>query len=121
MTISGEWLCISSVRWAICKESDIPTIILCDLVTRRLILVEVVFSVEAASVLDLAIQRESCAQSREERFFLEVRLRAGECGIEECYMAIWRVIGRRRSTREEFPRRIELSVYLNADCEPPFL
>ena len=57
-------------------------IVLCDLVSGGLILVEVVFAVEAALVLNLAIEGYSGAQGGEEGFLLEVRLSTRKCDIK---------------------------------------
>ena len=48
-----------------------PTIVLCYLITSRLVLVEIVFAIEAADGLDLAIQGDGCAKGWEEGGGLE--------------------------------------------------
>jgi hypothetical protein len=48
-----------------------PTIVLCYLITSRLVLVEIVFAIEAADRLDLAILGDGCAKGWEEGGGLE--------------------------------------------------
>lgn len=97
------------------------TIVLCYLIARRLILVKVVLPVEAAPMLDLTVQGQSCTQRRQKRFLLEMGLSTREGGIEKCYVRIRRGIGRCCGTGEELPGGVELGVDLNADRELPFL
>jgi hypothetical protein len=66
------------------------TIVLCNLITRRLVLIKVVFPVEAAPVLNLAVQSQRCAQRGQKRFLLEMRLGPWKCGVKQRYMRVWR-------------------------------
>lgn len=59
------------------------TVVLRDLVSGRLVGVEVVLAVEAAAGLDGAAEGEGGAQGWEQRGALEVRLGAWEGGVEE--------------------------------------
>lgn len=97
------------------------TIVLGDLVALRLVLVEVVLPVEAALGLDVASQRDSGAQCRDQCLALEVRLGTREGDVEEGGMGVGRVGGRGRGAGEQLASCVELGVDLDAHRQLPLL
>lgn len=79
VAMSRKRLCDESVRSHPGRKKWIPTIVLCDLIPRRLILVKVVFPVKPADGLNLAFQRNGSAQGREEGGRLEFLYRMSPC------------------------------------------
>jgi hypothetical protein len=105
VTVSGEGFYDTLDTCRYVQMLQRLTIVLCNLITRRLVLIEVVFPVEAAPVLDFAVQRQRCTQSGQKRFLLEVWLGSRECGVKQRYMRVRRSIGRRCGGREETPKQ----------------
>lgn len=97
------------------------TVVLCYLIACWLVLVEVVLPIERALPLYIAIKGNSCAQRWQQRPSLKVRLASRERDIEQCYVCIWRIIARGGRARKELLCGVELGVYLNANCQLPFL
>lgn len=97
------------------------TIILSDLISRRLVLVKVMFSIEPTCLLDVTIQRNRGAQSGEKRCDLEFlhqparqhpdksrqfrsktnRLAPWKCQIKQCHIGIGHFAQCRRRTYTE--------------------
>lgn len=79
VAISREWFCgkifesVSSPYILNCGYNAVRlhTVVLRDLVTRRLIMVEVMFSIEATDMLNVTIERNRSAKGREKRSGLE--------------------------------------------------
>lgn len=92
-----------------------------DLVALRLVLVEVVFAVEAALRLDLAAQGEGGAQGRDQGLALEVRLGARESDIEEGDVGVGGVGGGCCGGGEQLAGGVELGVDLDAHRQLPLL
>jgi len=82
-----------------CIQSHVPIfgerfVVLGDLIPRGLVPPKVMFPVESADALDVAIQGESRSEGREQHFFLYERLAAGHGHVEEGNMTVGFVIER---------------------------
>ena len=97
------------------------TIVLCNLVPVRLILVKIVLPVEAAPRLDLAIQSQGSSHRRNKSRFLEMGLATRKSDIEEGNMRICFLTGRSQSIREELPRGIEPCMNLDSNGQFPLV
>ena len=76
MAVSRKRFCSQPLDTVLQNLEAVLTIVLSDLVTSRLILVEVVFPVEAALLLYVAIQSQSSAQGGDECLRLKLWLAA---------------------------------------------
>jgi len=79
------------------------------------------FPIKSTPFLYLASQSHRRSHRGHKHFLLKVRLRARDREIEECDVGIGGCIAGRGSCGEEFVRRVELGVDLNADGEFPVL
>lgn len=94
-------------------------VVLGNLVSRGLVLVEVVLAIEAALRLDGAVEGKSTADGGKERFDLELGLAARKGHVEESGVSVWRLADRSGRAREEFAGRVELGVDFNTYRQLP--
>lgn len=95
------------------------TVVLRDLVTVWLVLVEVVLPIPTAPVLNVAVHGQCRTQCGYECGMLELRLRTRQCSIEEGDVRVRVGIRRGRSGGEELVGGIELGVDFNTHGQLP--
>lgn len=103
---------------------SLHTVVLCYLISIRLVPVEVVLSIPSTFMLYITAQCYCCSERGQQGCHLELRLRTWESCIEQSNFGVCSCIllpSQSGSTREELTRRIQLGMDLDAHCELPFV